>query len=53
MACTITGRSGQDFVCPCHGSAFDSSGRVLNGPAPANLPRFQTQFAGNVLTITA
>jgi ubiquinol-cytochrome c reductase iron-sulfur subunit len=26
------------FFCPCHGSQYDSSGRVRHGPAPANLP---------------
>jgi ubiquinol-cytochrome c reductase iron-sulfur subunit len=25
------------FFCPCHGSQYDSSGRVRRGPAPANL----------------
>jgi Rieske Fe-S protein len=52
QACTITGHGNQTFVCPCHGSQFDTSGRVLSGPAPAPLPRYQTQFANNVLTIT-
>ena len=26
------------FFCPCHGSVYDSSGRIRSGPAPANLP---------------
>ncbi|MCP4616210.1 MAG: ubiquinol-cytochrome c reductase iron-sulfur subunit [Bradyrhizobium sp.] len=26
------------FFCPCHGSVYDSSGRIRQGPAPANLP---------------
>jgi ubiquinol-cytochrome c reductase iron-sulfur subunit len=26
------------FFCPCHGSQYDSSGRVRQGPAPLNLP---------------
>ena len=26
------------FFCPCHGSQYDSSGRVRRGPAPLNLP---------------
>lgn len=25
------------FFCPCHGSQYDSSGRVRQGPAPLNL----------------
>jgi ubiquinol-cytochrome c reductase iron-sulfur subunit len=26
------------WFCPCHGSQYDTSGRVRHGPAPANLP---------------
>ncbi len=26
------------FFCPCHGSQYDTSGRIRSGPAPANLP---------------
>ncbi len=26
------------FFCPCHGSQYDTSGRIRRGPAPANLP---------------
>lgn len=25
------------WLCPCHGSLYDTSGRVRRGPAPANL----------------
>ncbi|CAM5447122.1 Ubiquinol-cytochrome c reductase iron-sulfur subunit OS=Afipia felis OX=1035 GN=petA PE=4 SV=1 [Afipia felis] len=25
------------FFCPCHGSVYDSSGRIRQGPAPLNL----------------
>ena len=25
------------FFCPCHGSQYDSSGRIRRGPAPSNL----------------
>jgi ubiquinol-cytochrome c reductase iron-sulfur subunit len=25
------------FFCPCHGSQYDSSGRIRRGPAPKNL----------------
>ena len=51
-ACTVTGISGQIYVCPCHGSEFSTSGGVVKGPAASPLRQFSTRFAGNVLTIT-
>jgi Rieske Fe-S protein len=51
--CTITAYAGRNFVCPCHGSEFDSSGNAIRGPARVPLHAFQTQFANGVLTITA
>jgi ubiquinol-cytochrome c reductase iron-sulfur subunit len=32
------------FFCPCHGSQYDTSGRIRQGPAPANLPVPPYQF---------
>ncbi len=26
------------WFCPCHGSVYDTSGRIRQGPAPTNLP---------------
>lgn len=26
------------WFCPCHGSTYDTSGRIRGGPAPTNLP---------------
>ena len=35
------------FFCPCHGSQYDSSGRIRQGPAPANLPVPPYNFVSN------
>jgi Rieske Fe-S protein len=51
-ACVITGFDSSAYVCPCHGSRFNTSGRVLNGPASVALRSFATQFANNILTIS-
>ncbi len=36
LGCSVESR-GDGFACPCHGSSFDSRGRVLGGPAPRGL----------------
>jgi len=33
----VPGKSAQGWLCPCHGSVYDNSGRILSGPAPRNL----------------
>ena len=40
LGCVPLGESGdyQGWFCPCHGSHYDTSGRIRKGPAPANLP---------------
>jgi cytochrome b6-f complex iron-sulfur subunit len=52
QTCTITGFSNELFICPCHGSEFDPTGRVVRGPATLALHQYPTQFTGGVLTIT-
>lgn len=39
LGCTV-GSVEWGYQCPCHGSRFDKSGRVLRGPAPRPLPWF-------------
>jgi ubiquinol-cytochrome c reductase iron-sulfur subunit len=41
LGCVPVGDGAGDFggwFCPCHGSHYDSSGRIRKGPAPRNLP---------------
>jgi len=35
------------WFCPCHGSKFDTSGRIRRGPAPTNLDVPPYQFVDN------
>lgn len=37
------------WFCPCHGSHFDTSGRVRKGPAPTNLVIPGYEFADDIL----
>ncbi|WP_162276943.1 Rieske (2Fe-2S) protein [Mucilaginibacter pedocola] len=43
--------SGNELVCPAHGSAFDSSGKVTNGPAVNGLRTFPVSVLGDDLFI--
>ena len=40
LGCIPLAHQGQygGYFCPCHGSQYDSSGRIRGGPAPSNLP---------------
>jgi ubiquinol-cytochrome c reductase iron-sulfur subunit len=40
LGCIPLGNQGPygGWFCPCHGSVFDTSGRIRQGPAPTNLP---------------
>ena len=35
------------WFCPCHGSQYDTSGRIRQGPAPANLPLPPYEFVSD------
>lgn len=39
LGCIPLGQSGEynGWFCPCHGSSYDTSGRIRSGPAPENL----------------
>ncbi len=39
LGCVPLGESGEfgGWFCPCHGSAYDTAGRIRKGPAPENM----------------
>ena len=41
----------QDFLCPNHGSIFDKSGLVKNGPATRALKKYNTELTGDNLRV--
>jgi cytochrome b6-f complex iron-sulfur subunit len=41
----------QVFVCPCHQGIFDAEGRVLSGPPPRPLDRFEVRERGGMIYI--
>ena len=47
LGCVPLGDAGDfgGWFCPCHGSHYDTSGRIRRGPAPTNLPVPVAEFA--------
>lgn len=39
------------YYCPCHGSHYDSSGRIRKGPAPLNLEVPEYDYQGDILIV--
>ncbi|MDX6750530.1 ubiquinol-cytochrome c reductase iron-sulfur subunit [Geminicoccaceae bacterium 1502E] len=37
------------YFCPCHGSHYDTSGRIRRGPAPTNLPVPEYEFTSDTV----
>ena len=50
QGCAVVQQSGNQLLCPCHKSVFDSNGAVLVGPAKLPLPHFAVTVdaAGNI-----
>ncbi|GMN02334.1 ubiquinol-cytochrome c reductase iron-sulfur subunit [Erythrobacter sp. MTPC3] len=39
------------YYCPCHGSHYDTAGRIRKGPAPTNLQVPEYAFNGDVIRV--
>ena len=49
LGCVPLGEKGEynGWFCPCHGSHYDTSGRIRKGPAPNNLEIPKYEFVDN------
>ena len=51
LGCVPVGEAGDfdGWFCPCHGSHYDTAGRIRKGPAPANLVLPDYEFVSDTL----
>lgn len=51
LGCVPLGDAGEfgGWFCPCHGSHYDTSGRIRKGPAPDNLPVPVAEFISDTV----
>ncbi len=52
LGCIPLGNKSGEFggwFCPCHGSHYDTSGRIRKGPAPLNLPVPTYEFTSDTV----
>jgi ubiquinol-cytochrome c reductase iron-sulfur subunit len=49
LGCVPLGEAGDydGWFCPCHGSHYDTAGRIRRGPAPENLPIPRLEFVSD------
>ena len=52
LGCSVPWEQAQkQFVCPCHASAFDATGNVLNPPAPRALDLFAVTIENGLVKV--
>ncbi len=52
LGCRVRWIADQDqFFCPCHNAAFDKDGRVVSGPPPRPLDRFEVRVENDQIEI--
>jgi len=52
LGCTVPWvEKEKKFLCPCHASAFDSTGNVISAPAPRALDIFPVSIENNIVKV--
>jgi cytochrome b6-f complex iron-sulfur subunit len=53
LGCVVPWNSGENkFMCPCHGSQYNSEGKVVRGPAPLSLALVHAEVQDDKLNFT-
>ena len=47
----LAGRTGNEYVCPCHDGFFDIDGKVVSGPPPKPLNPYQSKIENGQIMI--
>lgn len=53
LGCVVPWNASENkFICPCHGSQYDSTGKVVRGPAPLSLALVHVEVVDDKVTLT-
>jgi cytochrome b6-f complex iron-sulfur subunit len=53
LGCVVPWNANENkFICPCHGSQYDSNGKVVRGPAPLSLALAHATVEENKISFT-
>jgi len=52
LGCNINKADGDKLICPCHGSAFDTDGNAIKGPAVRSLQSMPFSIDNSINQIT-
>ncbi|HEY9749528.1 MAG TPA: cytochrome b6-f complex iron-sulfur subunit [Allocoleopsis sp.] len=53
LGCVVPWNSGENkFICPCHGSQYDNTGKVVRGPAPLSLALVHANVQDDKISFT-
>ncbi|HIK28911.1 MAG: cytochrome b6-f complex iron-sulfur subunit [Oscillatoriaceae bacterium SKW80] len=53
LGCVVPWNASENkFICPCHGSQYDTTGKVVRGPAPLSLALVHVEVVDDKVTLT-
>ncbi|MBD2313099.1 cytochrome b6-f complex iron-sulfur subunit [Desertifilum sp. FACHB-1129] len=53
LGCVVPWNGGENkFICPCHGSQYDNTGKVVRGPAPLSLALVHAEVSDDKVVFT-